>query len=93
MKYEIGQVCLIVADEDDFEAEDAEALGTHGSVGVLATIINCFSKPSKGLYYEVKIDDVDEDSAHYDTWYVWHHHLQPLLTDEEIKQRAVEMLG
>jgi hypothetical protein len=85
MKYEIGQVCLIVADEDDFEAEDDEALGTHDSVGALATIINCFSKPSKGLYYEVSVDD--------DEWYVWHHHLQPLFTNEEIKQKAVEMLG
>ena len=91
MKYEIGQVCLIVADEEEFEAEEEEALGMHDLVGLFVTIMNCLSKPSKGLYYEVKVDN--GGSTYCSEYYVWHHHLQPLFTDEEIKQKAVEMLG
>ena len=91
MIYEKGQICLIVGDEDEFEFEgdedEDELLGMHGEIGQLCTVVEHYVKRRNGVYYKVKITPED--------WgvFVWHHHLKPLLTDEEAKEKAMELLG
>ena len=90
MIYEKGQICLIVGDEEDedeFEEDEDEILGPHGETGQLCTVVGHYVKRRNGVYYKVTVGD--------DKWkvFVWHHHLKPILTDEEAKEKAMELLG
>lgn len=91
MKYNIGDILLIVGDEEKY----LNLLGQHQHVGKYAKVFvgydidGDFAEP----HYAVFVDEGDFKFDGLYEYYVWESHLMPLLTEEEARQKAVEMLG
>lgn len=93
MKYKPGEILLIVGDEDENDWSD-NRLGMHHQVGELCQIFRSyFSTKKSDIYYMVLLQNNEGKFDENLVYYVWHRHLKPQFTDEELNQKALEMLG